>query len=124
MRELTGGKGVKAVFDSVGKDTWERSLDCLQPFGLMVTFGNASGPVPPVTLLELSRRGSLYVTRPTLQTHLASGAGPQMFGELLEMVGRGAVKIAAAQQYPLAEASRAHRDLESRATTGASILIP
>ena len=124
VRELTGGRGVKAVFDSVGKDTWERSLDCLQPFGLMVTFGNASGPVPPVALLELSRRGSLYVTRPQLQTHIAAGAGTQMFGELLEVVQRGTVKIAVAQQYPLAEASRAHRDLESRATTGASILIP
>ncbi len=125
VREITGGRGVKAVFDSVGKDTWERSLDCCAPFGLVASFGNASGPVPPVALLELSKRGSLYVTRPTLQTHLAQpGAMREMTAELFEVVSGGAVKIAIGRRVPLADAARAHEQLEARATTGSTILEP
>jgi NADPH2:quinone reductase len=125
VRELTGGKGVKVVYDSVGKDTWERSLDCLAPFGLMVSFGNASGAVPPITLLSLANKGSIYVTRPVLGHHLAKREiGEQMAGELFEMVTSGRVKIDIAQRYKLDDAAQAHRDLESRATTGSSILIP
>jgi NADPH2:quinone reductase len=125
VKELTGGRGVKVVYDSVGKDTWERSLDCLAPFGLWVSFGNASGPVPPISVLELSKRGSLYVTRPTLQTHLAvPGAMTDMARELFDVVARGAVKVDVGRRYRLEEAAAAHRDLESRATTGASVLVP
>jgi NADPH:quinone reductase len=125
VKELTRGNGVKAVFDSVGKDTWERSLDCLAPLGLMVSFGNASGAVPPVRLLELSRRGSLYVTRPILGTHTATReACEQMAGELFAVVAGGQVTIAIGQRFALADARRAHEALESRATTGATILEP
>ena len=125
VRELTGGRGVQVVYDSVGKDTWERSLDCLQPLGLMVSFGNASGPVPPVSLLQLSQKGSLYVTRPTLFTHLATReAAEAMSRELFDMVTSGRVKIDPPRAYPLAEAARAHRDLENRATTGQNVLVP
>ncbi len=125
VRALTGGRGVKVVFDSVGKDTWERSLDCVAPLGLVVTFGNASGPVPAFSPLELSRRGSLYVHRPTLQTHLAQpGAMQEMSRRLFDVVARGAVKIAIGHRYRLDEAERAHRELEGRATTGAIVLIP
>ena len=124
VRELTGGERVKAVFDSVGKDTWERSLDCLRPFGLMVSFGNASGAVPPISLGQLAAKGSLYLTRPTLHTHLTSvEITQQMASELFAQVAAG-MKIGAPRQYPLDLAAQAHRDLESRATTGASILIP
>lgn len=124
VKQLTGGRGVKVVYDSVGKDTWERSLECLAPFGLMVSFGNASGPVPPVSLLQLSPK-SLYVTRPTLNTHLADRAvGEQMASELFEMVASGQVKIAIGARYKLEDAAQAHRDLESRNTTGSLILIP
>ncbi len=121
VRELTGGRGVKVVFDSVGKDTWERSLDCLAPLGLMVSFGNASGPVPPTGLLPLMTRGSLYVTRPTLGTHTQI-AGAEMACDLFEIVASGKVKVEIGRRYPLADVAAAHRDLESRATTGASIL--
>jgi NADPH2:quinone reductase len=124
VRELTGGTGVKVVFDAVGKDTWERSLDCLAPFGLVVSFGNASGAVPPVSLLSLMK-GSFYVTRPTLNTHTADRAvATQMAGELFEMVTSGKVAIDAPRRYALADAAQAHRDLEARATTGASVLVP
>jgi len=121
--ELTGGKGVKVVYDSVGKDTFERSLDCLAPFGLLVSFGNASGPPPPLDVLALSRKGSLYVTRPTLGTHTKEHL-PEMARDLFEVVASGKVKIDVAQRYPLADAARAHRDLEGRKTVGASILEP
>jgi NADPH:quinone reductase len=125
VRELTDGKGVNVVYDSVGKDTWDRSLDCLAPFGLMVSFGNASGAVPPISLLSLANRGSLYVTRPVLGHHLATReVGETMARELFEMVTSGRVKIDIAQRYKLEDAAQAHRDLESRATTGSSILIP
>ncbi|MEO8554572.1 MAG: quinone oxidoreductase [Kofleriaceae bacterium] len=123
LKELTAGKGVKVVYDSVGKDTFERSLDCLAPFGLLVSFGNASGPPPPLDVLTLSRKGSLYVTRPTLAAH-AEEHLPEMAAELFEVVASGKVKIEVAQRYPLADAARAHRDLEGRKTVGASILEP
>ena len=125
VREITGGKGVNVVYDPVGKDTWERSLDCLAPLGVLVAFGNASGPIPPVNLGILSLKGSLYVQRPTLGTHLATReAAQQMADELFAMVGSGKVKIPVERRYPLAEAAQAHRDLEGRGTTGAGVLVP
>ncbi len=125
VRDLTGGKGVPVVYDSVGKDTWLISLDCLEPLGLMVSFGNASGVVPPVPLGQLSERGSLHVTRPVLFTHLATREAAQvMADELFAMVAAGQIVIDEPRRYPLEAAAQAHRDLESRATTGASVLIP
>lgn len=125
VRELTGGKGVRAVYDAVGKDTWERSLDCLEPLGLMVSFGNASGKVPPVDLFTLAAKGSLHVTRPTLFTHLATRESTQaMADDLFHMVSTGQVQIRIDQRYPLADVVRAHEDLQARRTTGSSILIP
>jgi len=125
VKQITGGAGVKVVYDSVGKDTFERSLDCLRPFGLMVSFGNASGPVPPIDVLRLSAKGSLYLTRPTVFSHLATRQSAQeMADDLFEVVQSGAVKIRIDQRYPLAEAGRAQRDLEARATTGSTVLIP
>ncbi|MEY2875321.1 MAG: hypothetical protein RLZZ373_2692 [Pseudomonadota bacterium] len=123
VRELTGGRGVKAVYDSIGKDTFEGSLDSLAPFGLLATYGNASGPVPPVNLGVLGAKGSLYVTRPTLFTHLATRESTQLLAdELFAMVGSGAVTIPIAQRYPLEQVAQAHRDLEARATTGCTVL--
>lgn len=125
VRELTGGRGVRVVYDSVGKDTWERSLDCLEPLGLMVSFGNASGAVPPISIGQLAAKGSLHVTRPTLFTHLATReAVREMTEELFAIVGSGAVRIDEPRRYTLADAAAAHRDLEGRATTGALVLIP
>ena len=125
MKEITGGKGVKIVYDSIGKDTWDKSLDCLRPFGLMASFGNASGVVPPVSPVSLGPKGSLYVTRQTLGTHIATlDAMQAMAAELFAVVASGQVKIHIAQRYPLAEAAQAHRDLEARKTTGSTILIP
>jgi NADPH2:quinone reductase len=125
VREITGGKGVNVVYDPVGKDTWERSLDCLAPLGVLVAFGNASGPIPPVNLGVLSLKGSLYVQRPTLGTYLATReAAQQMTDELFAMVASGKVKIPVERRYPLAEAAQAHRDLEGRGTTGAGVLLP
>jgi NADPH2:quinone reductase len=124
VREITGGKGVKVVYDSVGKDTFDRSLDCLRPFGLMVVFGNASGAVAPMMPNTLAAKGSLYLTRPTLFTHLASRERTQaMADELFEVVRQGTVKIRIDQRYPLAQAAQAHRDLEARKTTGCSVLL-
>jgi NADPH2:quinone reductase len=124
VRELTGGRGVHVVYDSVGRDTWERSLDCLAPFGLMVSFGNASGPVPPIDLLQLMRKGSLHVTRPTLSTHLATRETAQaMADDLFAAIARGDVVVPVPRRYALADAARAHRELESRATTGAGVLL-
>jgi NADPH2:quinone reductase len=124
VREITGGKGVKVVYDSVGKDTFDRSLDCLRPFGLMVVFGNASGPVAPMAPNTLAAKGSLYLTRPTLFTHLATRERTQaMADELFEVVRQGTVKIRIDQRYPLAQAAQAHRDLEARKTTGCSVLL-
>lgn len=123
VREITDGAGVPVVYDSVGRDTWEESLDCLAPLGLMVSFGNASGPVPPVNLGVLSAKGSLFVTRPTLMTYIAKRADlVASANELFEVVRSGAVKIEVNQSYPLAEAAQAHRDLEARKTTGSTIL--
>lgn len=125
VKEITGGKGVSVVYDSVGRDTWERSLSCLQPFGLMVSFGNASGPVPPVTLGDLAARGSLYVTRPTLMTHLADRAAQlEMAAELFEIVRSGKVRPLVGQRFALRDAADAHRALESRGTTGSIVLQP
>ncbi|WKB54218.1 quinone oxidoreductase family protein [Eleftheria terrae] len=125
VREITGGRGVKAVYDAIGKDTWERSLDCLQPFGLMVSYGNTSGPVPPVSLGVLGAKGSLYVTRPSVYTHLATRESTQaMADDLFRMVADGQVRIRIDQRYALKDAAAAHRDLEGRRTTGSSILLP
>jgi NADPH2:quinone reductase len=123
VKEITGGAGVKVVMDSVGKDTWEGSLDCLRPFGTMVSFGNASGAVPPVNLGVLAAKGSLFVTRPTLFTHVAKRETCQaMADDLFDMVARGAVKIEVSQRFPLEQVADAHRALEARQTTGATIL--
>lgn len=123
VREITGGRGVDVVMDSVGKDTFTGSLDSLRPLGMMISFGNASGPVPPVDLLMLSSRGSLKVTRPTLFTHIADHATCQeMAGRLFGKVLAGAVKIEIGQRFPLSHVAEAHRALEARATTGSTLL--
>jgi NADPH2:quinone reductase len=123
VKEITGGKGVKAVYDSVGKDTWDKSLDCLSPFGLMATFGNSSGPVPPFAPGILAAKGSLYVTRQTLFTHIATRETTQaMADDLFDAVASGKVKIRIDQRYPLEQVQQAHRDLEARKTTGSTIL--
>ena len=125
VKAITGGQGVKVVYDSVGKDTWDGSLECLRPFGLMASFGNASGPVPPFAPGALGPKGSLYVTRQTLFTHIATRErNQQMADELFEVVLTGAVKIRIDQRYPLADAAQAHRDLEARKTTGSTVLMP
>lgn len=125
VKELTEGKGVAAVYDSVGKDTFERSLDCLAPFGLLAAFGNASGPVPPISIGTLAAKGSLYVTRQTLFTHIATREATQSMAEdLFDVVRSGQVKIRIDQRYPLADVALAHRDLEARRTTGSSVLLP
>jgi len=122
---ITGGKKLPVVYDAVGKTTWDGSLDCLRPRGLMVSFGNASGPVPPVNLGILSTKGSLYVTRPTLATHIASRADLlERASSLFGVVKSGKVKIETTGRYKLAEAQLAHRDLEGRKTTGSIILVP
>ncbi|CAN5816554.1 quinone oxidoreductase [soil metagenome] len=125
VREITGGKGVPVVYDSIGKDTFIGSLDCLSPLGMMVSFGNASGPVPEFSLNELASRGSLFVTRPSLMSHTAQRADlEQMAAQLFSMVESGKITIDIRQRYPLREVVQAHRDLEARKTTGSSILIP
>ena len=123
VKEITGGKGVKVVYDSVGKDTWEKSLDCLAPLGLMASFGNASGPVPPFAPGILGAKGSLYVTRQTLFSHITSRENTQaMADDLFDVVASGKVKIRIDQRYPLEQVQQAHRDLEARKTTGSTIL--
>ena len=123
VKEITGGKGVKVVYDSVGKDTWDKSLECLRPFGLMVTFGNASGPVPPFSPAILGKYGSIYVTRQTLFTHISTREATQaMADDLFAVVASGEVKIHIDQRYPLKDVQQAHRDLEARKTTGSTIL--
>jgi NADPH:quinone reductase len=125
VKEITGGKGCDVVYDSVGKDTFPSSLDCLKPKGLWVSFGSASGPVPPFEIALLSAKGSLYATRPTLMTYTARRADLLAnAAELFDMVGKGAVKIVVNNTYPLREAASAHRDLEARKTTGSVVLIP
>ena len=124
VREITGGQGVKVVYDAVGKDTFAGSLDCLRPFGLLALYGAASGPVPPVDLSVLAK-GSLYVTRPTLFNHLATRETTQaMADDLFGMVTSGKVRIRIDQRHPLADVAEAHRELEARRTTGSSVLIP
>ena len=125
VKDITAGQGVKVVYDSIGKDTFERSLNCLRPFGLMASFGNASGPVPPFAIGSLGPKGSLYVTRATLFTHMATREATQaMADELFSDVSSGAVKIRIDQRYALADVAQAHRDLEARKTTGSTVLIP
>ncbi len=125
VRALTGGRGVDAVMDSVGAATLEGSLDCLRPLGMMISFGNASGPVPPVDLGKLAARGSLKITRPTLFTHIADHATCQaMARHLFDKVLSGAVTIRIGQRFPLEQVAAAHRALEARATTGSTILLP
>jgi NADPH:quinone reductase len=125
VRELTGGDGVAVVYDSIGRRTFVQSLDCLRPHGCMVSFGNASGPVEPFSLFELTRRGSLYVTRPMLfdfvseRDELEAAAG-----ELFDLVGSGVIRIEINQRHALADAPAAHRNLEERRTTGSTVLIP
>ena len=123
VREITDGKMVPVVYDGVGKDTFTASLDCLQPFGLMVSYGNASGPVPPMALTAL--KGSLYITRPSLMPHTASRQNLEdMSADLIRMVSSGKIRFNIDQRYPMSDAAQAHRDLEGRKTTGQSILLP
>ena len=125
VREITGGAGVKVVYDSIGKDTWDKSLDCLRPFGLMASFGNASGVVPPFAVGTLGAKGSLYVTRATLFSHIATREATQaMADDLFAMVTSGQVKIRIDQRYALKDVVQAHRDLEARKNTGSSVLLP
>jgi NADPH2:quinone reductase len=125
VREITGGQGVAVVYDSVGQETFMGSLDCLRPLGMMVSFGNASGPVPPFEPGILAAKGSLFLTRPTLMTYTAKRSDlVESAAELFEVVRSGAVKIEVRQTYPLAETARAHRDLEARKTTGSTVLLP
>jgi NADPH2:quinone reductase len=125
VKELTGGEGVPVVYDSVGKETFAGSIACLRPRGLMVSFGNASGPVPPVDPALLAQGGSLYLTRPTLFTYVAKRTDLEASaGELFAAVLAGKVKVDIGRRYALKDAAQAHRDLEARQTTGASILVP
>jgi NADPH2:quinone reductase len=125
VKEITGGKGVPVVYDGVGKDTFEGSLDCLAPLGLMASFGNASGAVPPVNIGLLAQKGSLFLTRPTLFTYVAKREDlVANAAELFEVVGNGIVKIEVNQTYALKDAAQAHRDLEGRRTTGSTVLLP
>jgi NADPH2:quinone reductase len=125
VREITGGEGVAVVYDGVGKDTFMGSLDSLRTMGMMVTYGNASGPVPPLDLLLLSQKGSLFVTRPTLMNYTAKREDLVALGsELFDVVVSGQVRIEVNQTYALKDAAQAHRDLEARKTTGSTILLP
>ena len=125
VKEITGGCGVDVVYDSVGQATFMKSLDCLRPMGMMVSFGQSSGTVPPFDLGLLSAKGSLFLTRPTLMVYTAKREDLLAHAaDLFEVVTRGAVKIEVRQTYRLAEASRAHREVEARKTTGSTILIP
>lgn len=125
VRGLTGGEGVAAVYDSVGRDSFYQSLDCLRPHGTMVSFGNASGPVEAFAPLELAKRGSLFLTRPVLFDFIASQTELQQASdELFAVIASGAVTIEVKQTWPLSEAAAAHRALESRQTTGSSLLLP
>ena len=125
VKRITGGAMVPVVYDSVGKDTWNASLDCLAPLGLMVSYGNASGPVPPVDISILSAKGSLYVTRPSLATYTSKRADLEtVAGDLFDVVSKGAVKIEVNQTFPLKDAAAAHIALESRKTTGSTVLLP
>ena len=123
VKEITGGKGVKVVYDSVGKDTWDKSLDCLQPFGLMACFGASSGAPAPFAVGMLAAKGSIYVTRQTVFSHIATRETTQaMADDLFAAVTSGKVKIRIDQRYPLEQVEQAHRDLEARKTTGSTVL--
>ena len=123
VKEITGGRGVKVVYDSVGRDTFLKSLDCLRPFGLLANFGNASGKVEPLDIGLLAAKGSLYVSRPTLFTHLATRESTQaMADDLFAMVSSGKIDIRIDQRFALADVAEAHRSLEARKTTGCTIL--
>ena len=125
VKEITSGEGVPVVYDSIGKTTFDTSLDCLRPFGLMVSFGNASGPVEPYNIAALGPRGSLHITRQTLATHTATRTLINECSDaLFNVVGKGHVKINVNQTYPLQETEQAHRDLEARETTGSTVLMP
>ena len=125
VRSLTGGTGAAVVYDSVGRDTFEASLDSLRPRGLLVSFGNASGPVPPFAPLVLTTKGSLFLTRPSLVHYIATRAELlESAGALFDAVLAGKIRVEIGQRYPLAEAARAHADLEGRRTTGPSVLVP
>ena len=124
VRDLTGGKGVDVVMDAVGASTFDGSLDCLKPLGMMISFGNASGPVPPFNLATLAAKGSLKITRPTLFTHIADPETcQQMARQLFDKVVSGAVKITIDQRFPLEDVAEAHRALEARKTTGQTVLL-
>jgi len=125
VKAFTRGEGVAVVYDAVGRDTFMESLDCLRPRGMMVTFGNASGPVPPIAPLELSKRGSLFLTRPTLFNYIGTRAELESAArELFAAVRSRKVRIVIGQKYPLRQAADAHRDLEGRRTTGSTVLVP
>jgi NADPH2:quinone reductase len=125
VKAYTDGKGVDVVYDSIGKDTFPGSLDCLKPLGLWVSFGQASGPVPEFKITLLSQKGSLYATRPSIANYTATRKDlVATASDLFDVVSSGKVKVAVNQTYPLAEAARAHRDLEARLTTGSTVLLP
>ncbi|EGJ11973.1 MULTISPECIES: quinone oxidoreductase family protein [Rubrivivax] len=125
VKDITGGRGVKVVYDSVGRDTFDGSLACLRPFGLLASFGNSSGPVPPFAIGTLGPKGSLYVTRATLFTHIATRERTQeMADELFDVVASGEVRIRIDQRWALADVAEAHRALEARRTTGSTVLLP
>jgi NADPH:quinone reductase-like Zn-dependent oxidoreductase len=125
VKEITKGKGVPVVYDGVGRDTWPKSLDCLQPRGLMVSFGSASGPLPPILSTDLQSRGSLFFTRPTMGHYTATRADLELSaGRVMSAVKSGKLKIRINQTYALKDAAQAHRDLESRKTTGSILLLP
>ena len=125
VKEITGGKGCDVVYDSIGKDTFPKSLDCIKPLGLFVTFGNASGPIDAFNAGILAAKGSLYMTRPTLNTYTAARSDlVETANDLFDVVKKGAVKIAVNHTYPLKDAGQAHRDLEARKTTGSIVLLP
>jgi NADPH2:quinone reductase len=125
VREITNGEGAHVVYDGVGKDTWDASLDSLRSLGMMVSYGNASGPVPPIAPLVLSQKGSLVLTRPTLFHYTATAAQlDETAADLFAVIASGAVKIAPPTRYDLANAGQAHADLEARKTTGSLVLIP
>jgi NADPH2:quinone reductase len=125
VRELTGGKGVPVAYDSIGRDTFHATLDSLAPLGMFVSFGNASGPVPPFDGGLLAQKGSLFFTRPTLAHYVTSAAELDVgAGELFDLVRHGEIRIQPPRAFPLAQAADAHRALESRQTTGSLVLVP
>ena len=125
VKEITGGAGVDVVYDSVGKDTFPASLDCLKPLGMWVSFGNSSGPVPPFAPLLLLQKGSLFATRPSTAHYLAKRSDLETAAaDLFAVIASGAVKVAIGQTFALKDAAAAHRALEGRQTTGATVLIP